>query len=206
MTHDSNFYKVYAEYLKEPRVRKVHDRVLFLANYLDYSFKRVIDLGCGQGNEFRHHCWVGSNDDGLYVGIDHNVELSIGSHVKTLPADYRKIDTISSFIEKYELTSAVSLFSIECTASCAENYAFYEQLFRNTKIKSMLSSGFYYSHAKNQETIIENGNILYQTIENIESVVSSVFGETRIIVLCPSKLFGEDVIEVWKILERKNDE
>jgi hypothetical protein len=65
-------------------------------------------------------------------------------------------------------------------------------------------SGFYYWNSKDKNPIGETGGIQsYQTLEPVETVLSPNFHETRITLPAPSEMFGSDVIEVWKLLERK---
>jgi hypothetical protein len=198
MAYDQDFYKAYADYLVEPRVRIVHDRILQTVS-ASSAFRRIVDLGCGQGNEFFHH---GRPD--LYVGVDHNAAAADVAGFKTIAGDYRNPNDVAKLTSQFNLSAAVSLFSIECTAPASENRAYYEALFDSANVKAILAGGFYYEHAKGQETVGEAGGLIsYQTHENIANP-SDKFNEVRIAVPCPSTLFGEDVMEVWRLLQRKD--
>ena len=106
---NADFYTRYAKYLVEARVRKVHDAV-FNAIKLHPSFQRVIDLGCGKGNEFFHY---GKPD--FYLGIDQNADIVNDKHRVTEKLDYRNLDAIDLDIKDQALTGGVSLFSTEPT-------------------------------------------------------------------------------------------
>jgi len=66
--NNGNFYKLYADYLVEERVRKVHDSVLQAA-ILHPAFMHVIDLGCGKGTEFFYYA-----RPEFYAGVDQNAD------------------------------------------------------------------------------------------------------------------------------------
>ena len=198
MAYDQDFYKAYAAYLDEPRVRAVHDRILQTVS-ASPAFRRVVDLGCGQGNEFYHH-----GKPELYVGVDNNAIPADKPGFKTVAANYRDAGEIQKLTEQFNLGAAVSLFSIECTAPREDNRAYYESLFEKTGVQAILAGGFYYEHAKGKETVGEAGGIIsYQTPETIETA-SGCFNEVRITLPCPSTLFGEDVVEVWRLLQRRD--
>jgi hypothetical protein len=77
-------------------------------------------------------------------------------------------------------------------------------MFNTYPIQKALVSGFYYEHAAKDDTVSESGDLIsFQTIQPIERYQSRVFDETRIVMRTPSEFFGRDVVEVWKILERK---
>lgn len=225
MSYNKDFYKQYKKYLKEKRVRHVHDKVFGLF----YKFMEdreenpnILDLGCGQCQEF---CCNDSNSDkrGFYIGFDVNIEENkdedeedletfFGSYCFRL--NYRDENFVKSAKEIYhkicqpsdwESDCFVSLFSTEITASAEENQTLYERLFKEIPtLRYGLVSGFYYSSKKDKVVIEETGGITsWQTLDSIEDRNSDKFSEMRIYVPCPSKMFGEDVIEVWRILERK---
>jgi hypothetical protein len=204
---DSDFYLKYANYLVEPRVRIVHDQMFSLLTS-NHVFDRVLDLGCGKSNEYFYH-----RKPIFYVGIDLNPllltwDLEPGTdpnRIKgySIRGDYRKIqDKIKSTIEIHRLTAIVSLFSVENTAPPDVNDAFYQELFEQTSISSILTSGFYYRGNETDLTIEEDGVLAYQT-PSAMSPENSIFSEIRSLVACPSKMFGEKPIEVWRLLTRK---
>lgn len=191
------FYKAYADYLLEDRVRRVHDAVLGAA-LLHPALQRVADLGCGKGNEFFRF-----GGPAFYVGVDRNADAIREERRETLIADYRQSEMVAALIKQHKLTGAVSLFSAEITAPRDANHSYYEGLFGKTGINAMLIGGFYYEHAKGKETVQENGGLLsYQTSGVIDCPPTHYFDETRITIACPSTLFGEDVFEVWRLLQR----
>ncbi len=196
MSYDLDFYALYADYLREPRVRAVHDRVLSLLVPAHPALRRVVDMGCGRGNEYLHHARPDA-----YIGIDVNALPGTGPVL--LAEDYRDPARVNDIAKAHGIGGAVSLFSVECTAPWQANLAFYEGLFSGGGIDVVLTAGFYYEHAASAETVGEAGGIVsYQSIQPLEMVRSDVFDEARLALPCPSSLFGEDVVEVWKVLTR----
>jgi hypothetical protein len=210
MAYDSNFHVAYKEYLHESRVRKVHDRILHMVYQSDDSFKRVLDLGCAQNHEYYHNLLPDA-----YVGIDiHPGVITLSTdETQSSPiaivkhGDVKDIPLVKKLILDYNLMACVSLFGIENNNSCRDNYTFYRSLFKKTSINTILTAGFYYGTFPDKEAIIEiMGLKAYQAIHPIEKTLilsGGLFDETRIEVMCPSDFFGEDVVEVWKILTRK---
>jgi hypothetical protein len=193
MGYDAKFYKAYSDFLKDRSVRKAHEFVLMIvATQADFS--DVIDLGCGQCQEFRRY-----GGCAYYKGIDLNAE----DHLGIVKGNYRDWLTLRREISKKQ-KSFVSLFSSEITAPYQENYKLYSFIFKTfPHIKYGLVSGFYYKSRKHQNPILETGSITrYQTLESIEDCKRVDFTERRIILPVPSKMFGKDVIEVWKFFER----
>lgn len=191
MAYNDLFYKLYKDYLVEPTVRQAHDWIFRIAK-LDNRFDRVVDLGCGEFNEYHQYA-----KPSQYVGIDINVEAS-RLVWKYNYRDIRWIDKISC-----DITGFVSLFSSEITATSNENYAFYRNIFKHSSLQVALVSGFYYAKKKNENPICEAGDVLsFQTVDFPEEVSQIEFSEKRIILPVPSKLFGDDVYEVWKFFER----
>lgn len=200
MAYDGDFYHAYRQYLQEPGVRQVHDGVLKLAR-TNPHLARVIDLGCGHVNEFYRY---GRPRPQMYVGVDVNAGTRQSKTRKLLVGDYRQLDTIKREIRTQALTAFVSLFSVEITATHQTNYELYNRLFAETNLQAGLVSGFYYAANKHANPIGETGGIQsYQTLECLEDVYSQHFHETRIVCACPSTMFGPDVIEVWKLFERR---
>lgn len=198
MGYDQNFYNAYRSYLCEPEVRKAHDWI-FKTVSLNPSFQNVVDFGCGAFNEFFVHAKPRN-----YVGIDVHLQPEAGTR-RLIQADYRKTANLTELILPDLPTAFVSLFSTEITVPSKENYAFYEEIFKELlTIQSGLVSGFYYASKKGQNPTGETGGIVsYQTLEHIEDISSRMFSEKRIILPVPSKMFGLDVFEVWKFFDRK---
>ncbi len=85
-------------------------------------------------------------------------------------------------------------------------YNFYRRIFRELPIQLALVSGFYYENRIKEEQVKETGEIVsYQSIEDQREFMCPEFIEFRTHLPVPSKMFGEDVIEVWKLLVRKPD-
>ena len=198
MGYDKDFYKAYNSYLDEPTVRTAHDWIFRIAS-LNPDFNNVVDFGCGQFNEFFVH-----GRPERYVGLDISAS-SQDDKRKIIQADYRNAKNLAELIRPETPTAFVSLFSTEITASFKDNYSLYERIFRDIPtIRSGLVSGFYYVSKKNQNPVGETGSIQsYQTLEDIENTHSDTFEEKRIILPVPSKMFGKDVFEIWKFLQRR---
>ena len=196
MPYDENFYRMYREYLQEPIVRNNHDHIfsLFESLLLPYS-PCVMDLGCGVG-EYATYDYSRI----AYVGIDLN---NTGSVTPFVQADYLKLDfgNLLPFLPN----AFISLFSIECCQSAKKKYALYNRLFSTfPTVKCGLAGGFFYESRHDQETVSETGEIVsYQTIEDPSLHISNLFTELRIHLRTPSKMFGDDVVEVWKFFVRK---
>ncbi len=201
MAYNNDFYKQYEDYLLEPSVRKAHDSVLAITTS-DKNFNSVIDFGCGQSNELYHFRIPKPYG---YLGIDTNANERTAVMIKLLKADYRSVRNLRELLHRFKPSAFVSLFSSEITAPTFNNYTFYEKVFNEVpSIMAGLVSGFFYSSKKDKNPIEETGGIRsYQTLESIEDVQSGIFSEKRIILPVPSKMFGEDVFEVWKFFERK---
>jgi len=198
MAYDGDFYRAYAHYLAEPRVRSVHDCVIGCISGHP-AFGRVIDLGCGQGNEFLHH-----GHPAFYVGMDCNPLPIDRLGQGTVTGDYRAdFERVVGLIRQHGIRAVVSLFSVECTGPAADNRLMYEELFRRTSIRAILSSGFYYSDRLGLETVGEAGGIIsYQTFSDIEDRGSQMYAETQAAIPCPSDMFGATPVEVHCLLQR----
>ena len=197
MAYDESFYKAYTEYLQEPTVREAHDWVFGLIKE-DYSFDNVVDFGCGRSQEFYNHY-----RPRYYLGVDENLDDNLnepGFRFALLKEDYRAKTNWEG------MRAFVSLFSCEITAPVNENYIYYMQLFKDTpSLGAGLVSGFYYAKRMGSNPVKEAGGLLsWQTLEPINYVKNTVFSEKRIYMPVPSKMFGDDVVEVWKIFTRND--
>jgi hypothetical protein len=199
---NASFYEQYARYLIDPKVREAHDPVLQVVSCFPL-FRRVIDLGCGQGNEFLRY-----GRPEFYVGMDSNALSINGQDRMTITADYRdNLALISETVRRHRLNAAVSLFSIEVTAPAARNKDFYERLFRETPVQMILTSGIFYSDKLGEEKVGETGGLTsYQTFSDAEDRHSPVYHQTQIAVPCPSDMFGRTDIDVWCLLQRAGTE
>ncbi len=200
MGYDKVFYSQYRDYLNEPVVRQNHDRMFArFFRFTEPDPLHVVDLGCGMKEYAMFGSW------NTYVGLDVNDVPPYKSDdaVRSVRADYSDL----SFVDQlpYAPNVIVSMFSIECCLSAATKYDLYEELFaRIPTLKYVLVAGFFYGSKRDQETVGETGGIVsYQTIEDPAKFISRTFDEFRLHMLTPSKMFADDVIEVWKILSRR---
>lgn len=205
-TYNADFYAAYEAYLKEPQVRAAHNWIFGILK--EAHWRQVVDFGCGRSMEYKHFMspW-------LYLGIDENAEP--GENIFGL--NYRTCDlpTVLKCAMKCEYNphiwprAFVSLFSSEIMAHWRCNYLFYMRVFKeNPSLQRGLVSGFYYAKRKDQEVVAEAGGVeSHQTLEAMERTNPAAlnFTEKRIILPVPSKMFGDDVYEVWKIFERKGE-
>ncbi|EET90464.1 MAG: hypothetical protein LVQ97_02980 [Candidatus Micrarchaeales archaeon] len=193
--YTKGFYDMYRDYLVEPQVRANHDLMFGIFERLaPQSGFLVMDLGCGLGEYSRYGHYS------KYVGIDSNDTGAVKNFIK---ADYASQDVAK--MVPYKPNAFVSLFSIEACYPANDVYELYERLFKeNNSIMYGLTSGFFYMSRMDKETVGETGGIKsYQTIENQSERMTNGFVELRTYMETPSKMFGEDVVEVWKILLRK---
>lgn len=196
MAYDENFYVRYAEYLQEPVVRKNHNHAFAIfSSLVKPGIPRVIDCGCGIGEYATYN-----PDHAIYIGID---VQSVGALKNLIVADYREL-AFGSHIP-FIPNAFISLFSIECCNPAKIRYELYHRIFQKfDTIRFGMTSGFFYASRRNKEMVAETGEIIsYQTIEDPASVISPFFTELRVHMQTPSKMFGDDVIEVWKFFIRK---
>lgn len=198
MAYDDAFFERYAEYMLEPTVRRNHNRVFDLLDRLNDDIiswrSNVVDLGCGLG-EFQQY---GHRYSG-YCGVDLYPRLKSASFV--LKADYLGLTFLKEL--PFSPDVFVSMFSVEPICSPGMRNGYYVNLFRNCPtLRLGLSAGFYYSSKKDETRVGETGGIMsYQTNDEIEP--NDVYDEMRITMRTPSKMFGPDVVEVFKIMRRK---
>ena len=197
---------MYEAYLQEPRVRGKHDEFFDMWG-VGHDGELVLDLGCGRSQEYRHH-----GPGHWYFGFDANAEpetvvFDRKPMVRVERADYRSPEFIDRIkrIKGPEPEAFVSLFSSEITAPILENTALYERIFREVPtVQRALVAGFYYTRQRGANPVKEAGGIeSWQTLDRIEHVGSHVYDELRMVATVPSSMFGEDVVEVWRILSRR---
>lgn len=197
MAYDDDFYKLYEDYVLEPRVRERHDHVLRMLA-VTTGEGNVADIGCGRYREFRRH-----GKYQYYAGYDAN------HFDPDYRLDYRDVGLL---IEKMnslplDVDFFVSLFSTEITAAPHENREFYHTLFeRMPSLKQGIVSGFYYASNKEENPVEETGGVVsWQTLLPVDhwEMSTHLYRETRITLEVPSTMFGEDVVEVWRLLERR---
>ena len=194
MAYDGDFYEAYEAYLHEDLVRTKHNQMFALWENVA-KCRRVIDLGCGQSTEYFWHATAPA----CYQGFD------VNEGDRAIAANYRDpafVETVHALDWKPD--AFVSLFSTECTATALENAELYERLFREIPtIEYALVAGFYYTRRRTTNPVKEAGDIVsWQTNSRIEHDSSDVYDELRITAEVPSTMFGEDVVEVWRILSR----
>lgn len=203
MSYNSEFFEMYQSYLQEFTVKTVHrDMIRSFWQLLDHRIfeRNVLDLGCGTCEWWSHGNWD------TYVGVDIDPRPS-HKHIKTISGDYTKIHPLDLYDKSrdehnVQPTIFVSLFSTEACLSADEKYKLYDKLFSgclgNTTLAGCVS-GFYYKGKEDQEKVSENGGIeSYQTIEDQKKYYNPFFREYRTHIGVPSKMFGDNVVEVWK--------
>lgn len=187
---DERFWDSYGEFLEESKER--HIDVISTLLPLNNN-QSIVDLGCGQYASAAD--LIPHND---YMGIDqfNPGKRSSKDSFNFIQANYRNFQLKSSF------DGFVSLFSAEVTAPEQENRSMYHQIFKNTNASWGLVSGFYYRSKMDQEVVEETGGIKsYQTLPWLPPF-STAYSTKQICVSAPSKMFGPDVVEVWRLMTR----
>lgn len=218
-----NFWKQYSDYHGE--TRGIHARAFELCLdqviHLDGDISGILDLGMGKfGRTIDLFCEVASPIK-QYVGIDQeevsNIDEFFGSNKEDvldftlLQGDYSDLKFISSYMDLFiKFPLAVSLFSSEVVLEDDVRFSLYNELFKKDNLKHAIVSGFYYKGHKDLEWYrekLDDEGFEYitsrQTIEDIGELNGETFKENiRFVFENPSKMFGEDVVEVWRVLER----
>ena len=194
MSYNQEFYRLYSDYLEEATVRRSHDFAFDVFRSQYGGRGNVIDLGCGLGEYEKY----GDCDE--YLGIDRVVS---GRVCRFMRADYTDMSFVSRL--PWQPDTFISLFSIEACYPAAERYQLYEKLFAALpSVQHALVPGFYYESRRQEATVGEAGRIVsWQTIEGLHDFPSATFSEERLVLHTPSKMFGQDVVEVWKFLSRR---
>ncbi|HUZ92878.1 MAG TPA: hypothetical protein VNG29_02670 [Candidatus Paceibacterota bacterium] len=204
MPYDAAFYEQYRAYINEPQVRRNHDRMFRLfAQIMFPELPAVMDLGAHESvGEYA----IKDKLHADYTGIDiHNTNGGITHgfrRMSFLRADYMDLDFTGRL--SFEPNAFISLFSVEPSYSPAVRYGFYNRLFAKfSSVRWGLASGFFYESRRAAESVSETGDIVsYQTIEDPSLHLSPLFTELRVHLRTPSRMFGNDVIEAWKIFIR----
>ncbi len=187
------FWNEYEGYVQEslPRHLNARDQLMATrANNRPYGV--VLDLGCGRLKEARD----------LF-----SVAFEVDSDPAANPdavVNYRDTAALALKLPSMKgVDGFTSLFSAECTGTIEANQELYEWLFKTFKtLKFGVVAGFYYRGKEAQFTVEETGGLTsYQSVGPLSK--STLYKETRLQIEAPSKLFGPDVIEVWKLLERR---
>jgi len=192
--YSDDFFKAYADYLKEPIVRKNHDRIF--RDWFEETCPcqlKVVDIGCGLG-EFHQHGFKLQ-----YVGLDLNPRVN----ADTLKVDYTKREWVKDL--PFLPNAFVSLFSLEPMLDVSERYSYYDWLFDAIPtLQFGLSAGFYYASKADHFMVGEAGDITsYQTIEKLGEHGKGSYHEEWTVMHTPSVMFGQDVVEIWKKFTRK---
>jgi len=204
VAYDPNFYRMYAEYLKEDTVRASHNLVFDQFQRLARGDLRVVDLGCGLGEFWQYGA------PARYMGVDVNDIEGLRGSFQLIQTDYHDLQKLSQllkhrFVIPFLPNAFVSLFSVECFHSVQERYELYKKVFETfPTIEFGLAGGFFYEGKRGQETVSESGDIIsHQTIEDPWLHTSDLFTELRMHIRTPSRMFGQDVVEVWKFFNRR---
>lgn len=204
--YSKNFYDIYREHLSEPIVRHTHDTMFNLFDRLFPYYAgdvRVIDFGCGTCEFDKHHI-----NHTNYLGIDNSPEAGTDLRPKSQLV-------FEDFLENgwhksldFNPTAFVALFSTEISLPTQSRYDFYKKVFLDfPSIQIGMVSGFYYDDKRFEPIVGEKSNAgtftVYQTIEQQALVQNNIFEELRCYKNVPSKLWGEQLVEVWKFFIRK---
>lgn len=196
MPWDNEFYAKYAEHLQEWLVKHTHFNMYwnftnFVGNYEPIS---IIDFGCGTGEIMT--CLPREVN---YFGIDKN---KVNENLPHMIGDF----TDPSFEPRppFVPNAFISVFASEIVWNAEDKYKFYHEVFRKyPKIRVGLVAGVYYLGNENDLTKEEDGFTIHQSVEKQQDWISDDFEEHRSYHKVPSKLWGPNVVEVWKILLRK---
>lgn len=198
----SDFWAEYAGYVKDSFQR--HADTFRQAMDTGWSWKSILDFGCGRVMEGgKLAAYFGSG----YMGVD--VDPDPETKFSYLKANYRteldRIATECSGGHWFVPDLVLSLFSIEPTGDSRSNNYLYHRIFETfPHIDGIVSAGFFYESKSHAISVTEAGGLeSFQTIGPLAS--TTLFSERRILERGPSKLFGPDVIEVWRILSRRRD-
>jgi hypothetical protein len=206
---DKEFWDRYADFVDESLQRHTTACYSLFADVSLWGSRPILDLGCGKCFEALKLFTVTTQ----YMGFDVDPGEPFSSYIgqedqrKVFTLDYRKeIDTVITKANEYSPTTFVSLFSTEVMGSHEDNVQLYDKLFNEIpSIENGLVSGFFYDdERRNNEVVEEAGDLKsYQSISPFSINESSIYIERRLLMPAPSKLFGPNVVEVWKLLRRK---
>lgn len=202
MSYNSEYFSKYQKYLDEDVVRNQHDMIFDMFQTFAQP-ERVLDLGCGGCCEYELY---GNYVE--YIGVE--IEKSIVDQLKEIDIkifnlNYRDENFLNEIYSKHDLLADtfISLFSSELTAHHSDNIKLYEKLF-SSGFQHGLVSGIYYKNKKDINPVLEVGDIYsWQTLGSVENYDSNVYSTVLIQLPVPSKMFGDDVIEVWKMMRKK---
>lgn len=153
------------------------------------SYCDVLDLGCGRLRFGKRFCW------GHYTGVD--LDPQAGSGLQAfIQGDFNTFN-YEAFFSKRDKTLAVSLFATELY--CAQPTKLYRKILDAGAV-AIVAAGVRYGGTKVDDPVGEPGARVWQTsLEQFHPELD----ETIITKHVPSKMFGQNVWEVWRVIKRK---
>lgn len=207
---EADFWKQYEAYVQESLPRHTRAMAMLLGGVLtrggevlsgQWLPNRILDLGCGQTMEGYLFA-----RDGHYIGVDKDrIKNPMGCN--TLQLDYfYELPQLIALLQarQFEPTTILSLFSIE--PHHPSPATIYERLLGALpSVQRIISSGFYYLGKEDQHSVKEGEMTVYQTTPDTLMLTPNLdnMTETRLTIPAPSTMFGPDVIEVWRLIERR---
>lgn len=207
--YTEQFFQSYRDYLQEPTVVARHRFAINALIGLDDDSRIVVDVGCGLGEYLLHQRSYKPKD--RYWGLD-----KCAAYLRTYPDGRRiapvditnihDVDTVLRTIVSadFRFNTLISLFALELLQDAEKNQQWYEHTFMAyPHLNQILVSGIYYESKCDQEIVQEACGPSYQSIAPIHTRKSQYYYESRLTLPVPSKMFGQDVYEVWKLLDRQ---
>lgn len=195
---DQSFWDKYGEYLKE--VRDKHRNAVRALECLVPGMGRnqiILDLGCGQFSEAKDLLMQQVS----YFGVDAQGPEREDTSVLNYRSDTKQLDLLMKAMKP---TLVTSLFSSEITALPMENAQLYHHILNTCPTVSwLLLAGFYYTDKTHSLRVEETGGLQsYQTLDLLGTDPHKLNELARVYVPVPSKLFGPNVVEVWRVIGR----
>jgi len=197
---DPGFWEAYEQYLKG--AMPIHQKTvdMLVGDVVgEFDIEVLFDLGCGLFREAETIIpWETS-----YKGFD---QVLPEGHPYRL--DYRAEEGVFvnpqliEYMNQDKADTFCSFFSSECTESFVVNHSMYREIFKQVPTMQWgIVSGFYYSNRIHEYCVEEAGGIRsWQSNQDLYG--GDFFKETRVLIRNPSIMFGDDVVEVWRLLER----
>lgn len=202
---DEKFWKQYKKYIDESfnrhkNVISLFEPLIFDDHHIYQGCANIIDLGCGRFKEARD--LIGNS---TYLGVD-TEPANIAGLNRSYRTDYRNIDLIIKLANEAKSDIFTSLFSMELTDTQIANYNYYDRLFEECpSIRCGVVAGIYYGNKREDQVVHETGDVTsFQSTLDIVDTNPKNFIEYRLQCKAPSKMFGGDVVEVWKLFTRKH--
>lgn len=189
----SGFWAAYQEYAdaSAPKHRAAARALLPNATFVP----QVLDLGCGE-TQIARSLWHPEN----YIGLD--LHATRADH----KADITDFEQVRPFLMQQETRLVVSLFALDVILPDPDTYI--NQIFSAAStVGYVLTSGFYYTdrrHENPTEERLPDGTALtsYQTLAPPKPLEYAT--QQQLHFPNPSKLFGPNVIEVWRLFTRSD--